>query len=100
MVVTTFFSRSWNAISASHVLQESREGRAGEHGESLLESLDLIITGCLPELKILKCEITALVEVCVLVGKLLQLTHHALMLGLGFDLLLLSLGLHITLGND
>merc|ERR1719301_182888 len=87
-------------LTRSLLLQEGREGSAGEHGNGLLESLDLIITCSLTELKILQCEIAALVEVCILVHELLDLTHHSLMLSFSLNLLLLSLCFHVTLGDD
>merc|ERR1719321_2147183 len=79
------------------LLQERSERRAREDSERLLEGLNVVVSGALAKLEIFKCEITALVQVCVLVGQLLELTHHCLHLSLSLDLVALSLGLCLRL---
>merc|ERR1719213_488831 len=88
------------AKSQLHVLQEGRERSAREHRQGLFQSLNLIIPGGLTKFKVLEREIAALVKICVLVHELLNLTHGGLQLTFGFDLLPLSLGLHITFGHN
>merc|ERR1719316_1044000 len=58
------------------VLEERGEGRPGEHGQGLLQGLDLVVAGSLPQLKVLQSKVAALVQVCVLVHQLLKLAHH------------------------
>merc|ERR1719389_284837 len=87
-------------VSDSLLLQESREGGTREHGNTLLESLDLIIASCLPKLKILQCKVAALVQIGVFIGQLLKLTKNRVPLCLCLDLGSFCLGFHFGFGNN
>merc|ERR1719473_2592953 len=84
----------------SRSLQECGETCTRERGKSLPECINLSITRSLPHLKILQCEITTLVQVCVPSGQSLQRTHHSLQLCLCLHLLGFSLCLGIRLVHN
>mmetsp|Transcript_114105 Transcript_114105/g.322673 ORF Transcript_114105/g.322673 Transcript_114105/m.322673 type:complete len:263 (+) Transcript_114105:38-826(+) len=63
----------------SRALQEGSEIRAGEYGFRLLQCLDFLVAGGLPEFEVFHHEVAARMQLRVVVGELLQLKHHRLL---------------------
>merc|ERR1719240_2152440 len=70
------------SLLLSRLLQELRELRARQNGLSLLQRLDLLLAGRLPDLEVLQHEIAAAVQIRILVRQLLELSHYRLLLHL------------------
>merc|ERR1719502_1350461 len=88
------------SLLLSRLLQELRELRARQNGLSLLQRLDLLLAGRLPDLEVLQHEIAAAVQIRILVRQLLELSHYRLLLHLSLHLIALRLRLLLSLiGN-
>merc|ERR550514_18726 len=92
--------RDGGTDTAASLLQELRELRPGEDGLRLLERLDLLVARGLPELKVLNDEITASVELAVIVRQLLELEHDSLLRLLRLDKVRFRLCLLLALVHD
>merc|ERR1719162_794511 len=86
--------------SNSRRLQERIEVSTRQDRLGLLEGLDLLITGGLADLEILHDEITALVELGIVVRELLELEKDSLLVFIGLIQVSLCLGLLLGLVND
>merc|ERR1719350_1500964 len=84
----------------SVALQESFKISSRQDSLRLLESLNLFIAGSLSDLEILHDEITALVELRIVVGELLKLEQDGLLVLVGLVQISLSLGLFLGLVNN
>merc|ERR1719487_283068 len=78
-------------------LKEVAELGSRENCFGLFQSIDLLVTGSLADLEIFHDEITALMQLGVVVGELLQLQKHVLLCLVGFCQVLLGLCLFFRL---
>merc|ERR1719263_2503537 len=81
-------------------LEKRLEISTRKDGLRLLEGINLLIAGSLPDLKVLHHKVAALVQFGVVVGKLLKLQEHRFLILVGLGEIGLCLGLLLRLVDD